>query len=52
MLRRALQPPDNHGFFLFGARDTGKSTLIGEQFDIQKALWINLLDLDQGEQFM
>ncbi len=51
MLPRILQLPDNHSFFLFGARNTGKSTLIRQQFDMQKSLWIDLLDLDQEEQF-
>ncbi|MGA2655447.1 MAG: AAA family ATPase, partial [Gammaproteobacteria bacterium] len=51
MLKRILQLPDNHSFFLFGARNTGKSTLILERFNQQQSLWINLLDLDQEEQF-
>ncbi len=36
---------------MFGARNTGKSTLIKERFDAQHCLWIDLLDLDQEEQF-
>jgi predicted AAA+ superfamily ATPase len=51
MIERILQLTDNHSFFLFGARNTGKSTLIEKRFDHQKSLWINLLDLDQEEQF-
>jgi predicted AAA+ superfamily ATPase len=51
VIERILQLADNHSFFLFGARNTGKSTLIQERFNIQQSLWINLLDLDQEEQF-
>lgn len=34
----------SNSFFLFGARGTGKSTLLRDQFLSQNALWIDLLD--------
>lgn len=33
MYRRFVKLPKNHSFFLFGARGTGKSTLIKEEFE-------------------
>lgn len=43
MLPRLLKLPDKQSFFLFGARGTGKSTLLRKQFR-HKSLWIDLLD--------
>jgi len=43
MISRLLELPEDHSFFLFGARGTGKSTLILEKFQKQ-SLVINLLD--------
>ncbi|MBT6842719.1 MAG: ATP-binding protein [Candidatus Melainabacteria bacterium] len=43
MLERLLELPTDHSFFLFGARGTGKSTMIYDQFRNQ-SLIINLLD--------
>jgi predicted AAA+ superfamily ATPase len=43
MIPRLLELPDDHSFFLFGARGTGKSTLIFDKFNKQ-SLVINLLD--------
>ncbi len=41
MVTRSLKLPQNHSFFLFGARQTGKSTLIKKSFP--KAWTIDLL---------
>lgn len=44
MQPRALQLPENKHFFLFGARGTGKSTLLAEQFpENEHIAWFNLL---------
>lgn len=43
MIPRLLDLPEDHSFFLFGARATGKSTLIFDKFK-DRALVINLLD--------
>ena len=43
---RLLQLPLNRNLFLFGARNTGKSTLLKHFFAEQKCLWIDLLDYD------
>ena len=48
MINRLLNIPNNYSFFLFGARSTGKSTLISEHFapllEKSKALYLSLLD--------
>lgn len=46
---RLLKLPKNHSFFLFGARGTGKSTLLNAQFP--HAHVIDLLDVNQEEAF-
>lgn len=51
MFHRSVKIPKSRSFFLFGARGTGKSTLIRSQFAPDTSLLINLLDLDQEEQF-
>lgn len=44
MYTRLLSLPKNRSFFLFGLRNTGKSTLIEEQFPAAHCLWLDLLD--------
>ena len=44
MKNRILSLPTEQSFFLFGARNTGKSTLIKQLFSTQSHLWIDLLD--------
>ncbi len=51
MLTRLLALPKNRSYFLFGARNTGKSTLVGQSCDPDKTLTINLLDVEQEERF-
>ena len=49
MLPRLLKLPKNQSFFLFGARSTGKSTLIQHEFKDLKHILFNLLDIEQEE---
>ncbi len=44
MLKRLLELPTDYSFFLFGARGTGKSTLLGAIFEASNTLLINLLN--------
>lgn len=43
MITRQLTPPEKHSFFLFGPRQTGKSTLMGSVFSKERALYFDLL---------
>lgn len=43
MIARTIELPDNYSFFLFGARGTGKTTLLRERFGEFPHLYINLL---------
>ena len=43
-IRRGIKLPQEHSFFLFGPRATGKSTLIKEYFPDENTLVFNLLD--------
>jgi predicted AAA+ superfamily ATPase len=42
--KRLIQPSRNSSFFLFGARGTGKSTFIENQFKMKNPFTLNLLD--------
>ena len=44
MFRRVVKISKTHSFFLFGARGTGKSTLLEHHFSPAKTLWVDLLD--------
>jgi predicted AAA+ superfamily ATPase len=48
MIRRIQKLNKNNSFFLFGARGTGKSTLLRELFPEKDTLWIDFLS-DQDE---
>jgi predicted AAA+ superfamily ATPase len=48
---RILTLPKKHHFFLLGARNTGKSTLILNQFKPATTFTIDLLDSEQEERF-
>lgn len=50
-IKRLLQLPISRSFFLFGARNTGKSTLLRHTFDSEKSLWVDLLDPDLEERY-
>lgn len=51
MFKRKLVISDSDSFFLFGARGTGKSTLIAGLPFLKKALFIDLLDQDMEDEF-
>lgn len=51
MLQRLLKLPRHQSFFLFGARNTGKSTLLQYSFSEETSLWIDLLDPVEEERF-
>lgn len=44
MLHRTLKLPKSRSFFLFGARQVGKSTLLKQLFAKKNSLYLNLLD--------
>jgi predicted AAA+ superfamily ATPase len=46
MLHRTLKLPKARSFFLFGARQVGKSTLLRQLFSKNHSLFINLLDTE------
>ena len=48
---RQLQLPENNSFFLFGARGTGKTTLLKKLPFLKNAFYIDLLDADTEEQY-
>jgi predicted AAA+ superfamily ATPase len=52
MFQRALKLPKNQSFFLFGARQTGKSTLLREILDPKTTYTIDLLDPEQEDIFI
>jgi len=51
LIPRLLVLPKNHSFFLFGARNTGKSTLLENQYDASFSISIDLLDSAEEERF-
>jgi uncharacterized protein len=50
-INRLLALPADRHFFLFGARNTGKSTLLWHAFGDQKAFWIDLLDPELEDRY-
>ncbi len=52
MFNRICKPLKSNSFFLFGARGTGKSTLLKQLFTAKQAYWIDLLSSDQESQFL
>ncbi|MDP1575027.1 MAG: AAA family ATPase [Coxiellaceae bacterium] len=51
MLSRLIQLPEKHSFFLFGARGTGKTTLLNNSAWLKNALYINLLEASTENRF-
>ncbi len=52
MIRRLIKPLKSNSFFLFGARGTGKSTWVEQQFlGSSECLRIDLLNADEEERF-
>ena len=50
-ITRLLTLPQKKSYFLFGARNTGKSTLLKHQYSPASSVTINLLDSAEEEQF-
>ena len=51
MFKRIVSLGKERSFFLFGARGTGKSTLLEHYFSPEDVYWIDLLDPKLEEQF-
>lgn len=51
MLPRLLKLPSKQSLFLFGARGTGKSTLVENQYDHQQCFYIDLLDPEREQRY-
>ena len=51
MIPRMPSLNNRNSFFLFGARGTGKSTLIEQKYRSEKTLWIDLLSYEEEEKF-
>ncbi|MBS0352060.1 MAG: ATP-binding protein [Proteobacteria bacterium] len=51
LLHRLLKLPKNNHFFLFGPRNTGKSTLLEHNFPAESSLIIDLLDSAEEDRF-
>lgn len=50
-LKRILSLDSEESFFLFGARGTGKSTLLKNSFSQNPVLWIDLLNPESEEEY-
>jgi len=51
LAKRLLQVSIQHSFFLFGARGTGKTTLINQTFQNDNTMFINLLNPEEEDLF-
>lgn len=51
MFPRLLKVSKKRSFFLFGARNTGKSTFLKTIFNKENTLWCDLLDPDEEDRF-
>ncbi len=51
MIKRLQKLDKKHSFFLFGARGTGKTTLLEQIFSKKQNLWINLLSFNEENRF-
>lgn len=52
MFPRLLEVTRKRSFFLFGARNTGKSTFLKYTFSRNNVLWCDLLDPEEEERFL
>jgi predicted AAA+ superfamily ATPase len=52
MFTRLFKLPKTKSFFLFGARGTGKSTLLDIILKSKKTFWVDFLDLDIEDRYM
>ena len=51
MVKRLQKLSQKHSFFLFGARGTGKTTLLKQSFPKKNTLWVNLLSFNEEDRF-
>jgi predicted AAA+ superfamily ATPase len=51
MFQRNLKVNSEESFFLFGARGTGKTTWLKQNFDQKDCLWLDLLDPDIEDRY-
>ncbi len=51
MLKRLFDPLRSNSFFIFGARGTGKSTFIENEFIDENTVYINLLEPEQESKY-
>ena len=51
MIQRLQKLSQEHSFFLFGARGTGKTTLLKQLFPQKGSLWIDLLSFEEEDRF-
>lgn len=51
-IKRLLKLPSSRSFFLFGARNTGKSTLLRHLFNSENTYWIDLLDPELEDRYL
>ncbi len=51
MIKRSCKLSKSNSYFLFGARGTGKSSLLRETFKNEKTLWIDLLNDELVDQY-
>ncbi len=47
MIDRILKLPEKHSFFVFGPRQTGKSTLLAQKFTASKTIYYDLLKTEE-----
>ena len=52
MVTRIVKPSKFQSFFLFGARGTGKSTLLRELFPVDKHFWVDLLEIETETRYV
>ena len=52
MIRRLCNFTKSNSFFLFGPRGAGKTTLILDQFSSEKAVYVDLLEIDLMDQLL
>ena len=51
MIKRLQKLSQKHSFFLFGARGTGKTTLLKQRFSKQDSLWLDFLSFKEEQRF-
>ena len=52
MITRTVNPSKFQSFFLFGARGTGKSTLLRQLLPMSKHFWIDLLEVETETRYL